>query len=700
LKSNSVTTQSQPTPETTGTGKWEWATASGRSGVALLFLLVAVAYGVGSRLAFLLIESSGLQGVFFIPAGITVAIMIRLPRRLWGVVLLAAGITELTMDLVGGYSVGQSIGFAVANIAEPFVGAAIVTDRCGPLDLARRRHVLWFTLGAVLAGPALGAALGAGTDFLAAGDDFGMTFAQWWLGDALGVVLVGGAILAWGSSPDRMPIISGWGATLLGFSILATIAILTLTDLPLIFLVLVLVVLAGALFGPRATSMTSLSVAITVGIVLALDSGDLISGMDPGSALLIIKLQIGTFALAGLAVAAEAHEREIAVERVAHARVETELLERERQREHDLAVQVQRGLLPDRHVDRPGFDIAARHETAEQLLEVGGDWYDVISLPAGRFGLVVGDIVGHGIRAMTSMGRLRTALSALAMHADDPASALIQVDEFVGGPDGTQYATVFYAIVDPAAKSIRYASAGHPPALLIGAEGEVTWLDSGQSEPLSGAPNVTRKSASAGLTEGVILILYTDGLIERRGESLNVGLARLGDEASALRGRQARDICEGLIARLAADGGREDDVVVLTVKADSDSSRRFQRTYPAQPMQLSHIRAEVRAWMDEHDLPATARDDLLIALGETTSNAVRHAFGDGPPGTVRVSISIMDGFLEAEVSDDGRWEARTEAKGDPGLGLKILRSAAERLQIDPTSSGTTVTFSVPLEIEA
>jgi serine/threonine-protein kinase RsbW len=198
----------------------------------------------------------------------------------------------------------------------------------------------------------------------------------------------------------------------------------------------------------------------------------------------------------------------------------------------------------------------------------------------------------------------------------------------------------------------------------------------------------------------VILILYTDGLIERRGESLNVGLARLGDEASALRGRQARDICEGLIARLAADGGREDDVVVLTVKADSDSSRRFQRTYPAQPMQLSHIRAEVRAWMDEHDLPATARDDLLIALGETTSNAVRHAFGDGPPGTVRVSISIMDGFLEAEVSDDGRWEARTEAKGDPGLGLKILRSAAERLQIDPTSSGTTVTFSVPLEIEA
>jgi serine phosphatase RsbU (regulator of sigma subunit)/integral membrane sensor domain MASE1/anti-sigma regulatory factor (Ser/Thr protein kinase) len=676
---------------------WLWPSRHGPIGYLSLFALVVVAYAVGSQLALLLLEMSGLQGVFFIPAGVTVALMIRLPRRLWWVILAGAGLAELTMDLTGGFSMGQSIGFTIANLAEPLVGASIVTTMCGPLDLARRKHVLWFTLGAVLAGPAVGAALGASTDSLIAGEDFVITFAQWWLGDALGVILIGGAILVWGSSPDRIPINSRWGAALVGASTLATVTILTLAGFHLIFLVLVVVVLAGALFGPRATAMTSLSVALTVAIVLAFDSMGVIVGVTPAAALVIIKLQIGTFALAGMAVAAEAHEREIAMERVAESRLEAEVLERERQREHDLAVQVQRGLLPDTHMDQPGFDITARHQTAEQLLEVGGDWYDVISLAAGRFGVVVGDIMGHGIRAMTSMGRLRTALSALAMHAPDPASLLNAVDQFVGGPDGTDYATVFYAIVDPEKESIQYASAGHPPALLLPHRGHAMWLSEGQSEPLSGDSAVARRSATTHFGRGSTLIMYTDGLIERRGESLSAGLSRLRGAASAVRSRSSREICDTLMRDLAPGAGAEDDVVVFVLRYDLNPAARFRHTYPAIPDELSQIRSAVRSWMAQRDIPEPAVNDMLIALGEAASNAVRHAFRENEAGTIRVSISLEDSVMEVEVSDDGQWSNPSEGDGDPGLGLPIISEVALRLQVEPTARGTIVTFAIPIE---
>lgn len=671
---------------------WEWPVRR-RWGRWLLFGVTVASYGIGSQLALLLIESSGLQGVFFIPAGITVAFLLRLQRRQWWIVLLAAGLTELSVDLSNGLSLTPSLGFAVANVAEPLAGALVVGSACGPLDLARRRDVLWYTAGAVLLGPAVGAAIGAGADRLFGADDWLRTFAQWWLGDALGVVLAGSAILVWGSSRDRRSLISPWGLLLLAGSVLLTALVMGLSDLPLAFSVLIGVVVAAVVFGVRAVAMTALAVALTIAVVLAVDTGSLVIGLDPSDALLLIKLQVAVFTVAGLFIAAESHERELAVATAARSAVEAEALERDRRRDEELAVRVQRGLLPDRVVNRPGVSIAARYDTASDMLEVGGDWYDTIELRDGRIGVVVGDVMGHGIEAMISMGRLRTALTALAIHNESPAVLLSELDEFVGGPDGTSYATVFYAIVDIDRSVLTYASAGHPPGLLISPDGRATWLDQGQAAPLHGEPS-DRREASLRIERGSTLVLYSDGLIEQRGEPLEVGLDRLVRHAADLVDLPPETICDRLIDALAGPMHRKDDVVVLATRLGLDE-REFYLTLPAIPEELINVRDSVRAWAERRAVPDGVGHDLLISIGEATSNVVRHAYRDSPPGAMTVRISYLDGNLDVEVGDTGSWRVPPEEGSEPGLGTEILRSVTENLAVNGTDLGTVVRFRIP-----
>ena len=677
---------------------WTWPERMGPWGPVSLLFVVVVSYSVGSWLALRLIEASGLQSVFFIPSGITVAFLLRLSRRSWWLVLVGAGLAEFVMDVISGYTTAQALGFAAGNVVEPLLAAAIVTTSCGAFDLARRRHFMWFTIGAVLIGPAAGAGVGAATDRLFGGDDFLTTFGQWWLGDALGVILVGSAILVWGSSRDRRSLFSWWGALLILGSIMMTVAMFGMTDLPLVFPVLVGVVVAGVVFGARAVAMTALAIATTIAFVLANSVEPFIVALTQSSALVLTKLQLGAFTLAGLLIAAESHERELATRLAARSVVETETLERERQRVHDLAVQLQRGLLPDKLLSRPGMDIAARYESASDVHEVGGDWYDAIELRDGRVALVVGDIVGHGIDAMISMGRLRAALSALAIHNDHPASLLTELDEFVGGPDGTAYATLFYAIVDTQEHIVTYASAGHPPALLVSPDGETIWLDQGQAEPLYGQVS-TRRQASAALQPGWSLVLYSDGLIEQRGESLSVGLQRLETLASELGDKRPDAMCDSLFESLVSDATRSDDTVLLVVRSGMDTEE-YHQVFPARPEELRKIRSSLRSWVGDRSIPAAVGEDLLIAVGEATANSARHAYRDAIGGDVTIRITLMDGILNVEVSDTGKWREPADEEAYPGLGTQIIESVVEGLHVDRTRRGTYVSFRLPLHRSA
>ncbi|MBI5090390.1 MAG: MASE1 domain-containing protein [Actinobacteria bacterium] len=305
------TTARPPGPDAIGRDGW-FAPIGGSP--LLLFAATLVAYACGSKLAFELADASGSQAVFFIPAGITLGLLLRSPGRRWPVVLAAAGAAELALDLDAGLSVGASLGFVLANVAEPSLGALLVRRWCGRVDLARLGHVVGFVAGGVLAGPLVGGFIGACVDAAIAEGDFITTMLQWWLGDALGALIVGGVIVASATDSDRRRVASPEGVVLLGASVLLTVGLLTFSDLPLLFLVLVGVVAAGAQFGTRMVSVTALAVALTIAFDFALDDSHVTVGMSTSTALVLTQLQLGIFTIAGLVVAAEAHERELAVE--------------------------------------------------------------------------------------------------------------------------------------------------------------------------------------------------------------------------------------------------------------------------------------------------------------------------------------------------------------------------------------------------
>jgi serine phosphatase RsbU (regulator of sigma subunit) len=206
--------------------------------------------------------------------------------------------------------------------------------------------------------------------------------------------------------------------------------------------------------------------------------------------------------------------------------------------------------------------VAARYLPKASNLTVGGDWYDVLDLGDGRRGLVVGDCVGHGLEAATAMGALRNVCRALLVDDRGPAEVIASLDRFATTVPAAGCATVVCAVVDLAQQSITYSNAGHPPPLLIH-DGEVVWLDQALACPLdAGEPE--RREARVDVSPDDLLVLYTDGLVERRGEVLDVGLRRLAEAVVASRGEPVEVIADRLIEQLV--GATAGDDVALVVK--------------------------------------------------------------------------------------------------------------------------------------
>jgi serine phosphatase RsbU (regulator of sigma subunit) len=235
------------------------------------------------------------------------------------------------------------------------------------------------------------------------------------------------------------------------------------------------------------------------------------------------------------------------------------------EREHQVAVELQRGLLPKQLPAMAGLELAAHYEAAGA--EVGGDWYDAFALPGGRLGVVLGDVAGRGVPAASSMGQLRSVTRAFAL-ADDgfltPGEMLTRLNRHQLALGQTELFTVVYAIIDPGEGTISWSTAGHPPPLVRTAEGWATYLEGG--EGLMGIEDIVYRDLRAPLAAESIVIFYTDGLIERRGESLDVGLERLAD-AFGSGPEVPAELCEYVIEQM-RPAGRElhDDVTALLVK--------------------------------------------------------------------------------------------------------------------------------------
>jgi anti-sigma regulatory factor (Ser/Thr protein kinase) len=362
--------------------------------------------------------------------------------------------------------------------------------------------------------------------------------------------------------------------------------------------------------------------------------------------------------------------------------------------EREIALGLQRALLPVGLVDRTEVTLAALYEAASDVLEVGGDWYDAFELPDRRIALTVGDVVGHGLTAAAAMGQVRTALAALADHAPGPGELLERLDAYLARSKPTDFATVCYAVVDPVAGVLEYASAGHPPILVVSPSGETTWLDNAQSAPLSGDGPRIRPQAWTHLEPGTLLVLYSDGLVERRNEHFDDGLVRLADAARVLAGSPVEEVCHSLMASLGVDDSREDDVAVMVTRLDAFPASGFRRRFPADAIELRKLRAEMRLWLDGEGVEEALQQTLLLAVGEACANAIEHAYCDTEPGDVRVTITQgrRGGFL-VEVRDSGSFQP-VAAPTDRGRGTEIMRLLTSDFERETTAGGTVVRFRV------
>jgi serine/threonine-protein kinase RsbW len=286
------------------------------------------------------------------------------------------------------------------------------------------------------------------------------------------------------------------------------------------------------------------------------------------------------------------------------------------------------------------------------------------------------------------MGQLRSAVRTLA-PLSGPAEMLSRLDDFVATVPDAETATLVYAELEPSTGLLRYACAGHPPPLLVSASGEARFVWDGRSTPL-GTPSVDgRREASAVLGAGDILLLYTDGVVERRTAGLEDGLERLRETALEHR----RDPLNGLVDRLLADlvdeRTQEDDVCLICLRA-WPSLAGFRYELMASPSELATLRNALRSWLAAHDVDDSDVQQVLLAAGEATANAIEHGFGSDGRGTVRVEGTIdTEGRLTITVQDQGGWLDRP-SDPDRGRGAHIMRAMMDEVEILGSRTGTEV----------
>jgi serine/threonine-protein kinase RsbW len=378
-------------------------------------------------------------------------------------------------------------------------------------------------------------------------------------------------------------------------------------------------------------------------------------------------------------VITRAAAREIAA-RAALALDNALLYERERDVSHTLQLGLLGGALPTfEHVV-----VASAYRPGTASLEVGGDWYDAFRLENGAIALVVGDVVGHGLEAAVAMGQLRGAVSALA-QSSSPSELLERLDAFVETVPSAATATLAYVELEPATGAIRYACAGHPPPLVVSADGGTRYLWEGRSAPLGSILGEQRSLATDRLDAGETLVLYTDGLVERRTASIDVGLERLADAAGrsdATSSRLADAICDAVLGSRA----QHDDVCVLTLYRMPVASM-FSHSFPASTSELAGLRDRMRGWLEENGVSEDVERSVVLAVSEAAANAVEHGYGCDGTGLVSVTARHEQADLEITVRDEGEWR-EPRADTDRGRGLAIIRAIVDEMWIGRTDGAT------------
>ena len=350
--------------------------------------------------------------------------------------------------------------------------------------------------------------------------------------------------------------------------------------------------------------------------------------------------------------------------------------------ERRAAVVLQRSLLPDRLPQVPGLDVAIRYIAGGEG-DVGGDWYDMFTLPSGWVCMTVGDVVGRGLRAAAVMGRLRSAVRAYALTRSDPAAILDRIDRMLRQFEPGEMATAVMALLEPSFERLHVSLAGHPAPVVATGAGPATYVDVPVDPPLGVAPPVSRRATTVDLPPGAVVCLYSDGLVERRGVSLDARLGRLRDAVTV---RSAEDVCTTVMVQLIGDDRPTDDVALLTVRRlDPPSAEPLELAVPAVASSLRDIRAAAKRWLTTIDARPEDVMDVLLAVGEATSNVVEHAYGPRG-GVVHVRLELQRPDVVVTVRDAGHW--RSPRGDNRGRGTHIIQAVTDEVTIDRHSNGT------------
>ncbi|MFB6634161.1 SpoIIE family protein phosphatase [Streptomyces sp. NPDC056362] len=378
-------------------------------------------------------------------------------------------------------------------------------------------------------------------------------------------------------------------------------------------------------------------------------------------------------------------------------------------REHERALILQRSLLPPGDPEAAGLDIACRYLPGTAATEVGGDWFDVIELPGHRTALVIGDVMGRGLRAAVAMGELRTAVRTLAQLDLEPAEVLSHLDEIargLGAPIGAQQsrshknrgpelsevylATCVYAVYDPVTRRCTFANAGHLPPVLVEPGEPALLLDVPPGMPL-GVGGEPFEEVEVELPEGALLALYTDGLVESRDHPLDEGLQAFR-RALTDPDRALEDVCDRVLTSLDTGHG-EDDIALLMARIQGLPGEAVgDWQLPREPRSVGRARELARAQLAAWDLDALV-DTVELLVSELVTNALRYGEGE-----IRLRL-LRDRTLVCEVWDAGLVQPRRRRARDTdegGRGLQLVGLLSSSWGSRRTPRGKTVWFELAL----
>jgi PAS domain S-box-containing protein len=357
------------------------------------------------------------------------------------------------------------------------------------------------------------------------------------------------------------------------------------------------------------------------------------------------------------------------------------------EREHTIAETLQRSLLPERLPRIEGLEIAARYLPAGHGAAVGGDWYDALERADGRVALVVGDVVGHGLRAAAIMGQLRNAFRAYGLEEASPAEVMARVNRLVITGEEEAMATVLYLVLDRETGDVSFASAGHPPPLVLSSDG-ARFLEGGRAVPVGAAEPGVFREATAVLPPGASLLLYTDGLVERRDTPLEQRLGELADAAG--RGEDGLEaLCNSVLERVLGHHEPTDDVALLAVRPQPVSTGSMKLALPAEPESLSVLRRRLGRFLHAVEASDDVAYEVTLTVCEAAGNAIEHAYGP-VDATFDVELSFENGTLLAVVRDRGSWRERRGMHR--GRGLKIIEGLMDDVEVTTEADGTVITM--------